>query len=360
MAPYKPARLFTSASQRSFSPTITNTPDLPAIDWSKVGQTPPQLLDGNSNSLPAADAIVLTWADAEWAAMQHVFCTGASAMPYSDRNTGSWSGWNRYTTGLPSGAPADWTFWGQWRLVRIGSGKILLFKSNTHLDWPGQSYLTDMIKLLIERVKPSLILSIGTAGGAITADHIGTVRAVSAGTLYEKGVAGSAWPTYKNDWSGADTVLDVSGFARLLLPIPATPTDLQSLVAQFNRYYRSGYSLSDLDPGNLDIGDAAPRIINQTGGSISLLTTPTFVVGTTSGAYRSYACIEMDDALIGQACNAAGVAFGFVRNISDPVQNSVLPAGIQGAWGSTIYDAYGLYSSYNGALAAWAMLAAGY
>jgi hypothetical protein len=78
--------------------------------------------------------------------------------------------------------------------------------------------------------------------------------------------------------------------------------------------------------------------------------------GDTSGTYSLYACIEMDDAVIAQACKTAGTAFGFVRNISDPVQNAALPPKAQGNWGSAIYDAYGFYTSYNGALAAWAML----
>jgi hypothetical protein len=65
----------------------------------------------------------------------------------------------------------------------------------------------------------------------------------------------------------------------------------------------------------------------------------------------------MDDAIIAETCVAAGVQFGFVRSISDPVQNAALPVKMQGNWGSTIYDAYGFYSSFNGALAAWAMLA---
>ena len=46
-----------------------------------------------------------------------------------------------------------------------GGADVLLFKSNTHLDWPGPAYLEDLIKLLIEEVSPALILSIGTAGG---------------------------------------------------------------------------------------------------------------------------------------------------------------------------------------------------
>lgn len=357
MTTYKPSRLFVTDEQKSFEPAIKNTPDLPVIDYSAVGQSAPKLLSGSGSTLPKADAIVITWASAEWAAMQHVFCDGGSAMSYSKRSESSWPDWNKYSKGLPSGGPSDWTFWGEWRLVEIGGSTVMLFKSNTHLDWPGQSYLTDMIKMLIADVTPSLILSIGTAGGAKVTDHIGTVRAVSAGTLYEQGVDPSKWPVYKNDWKAIDTVLNNSGFSKLLFPVPTVESDLESLCTQFNEYYGTACSLSDLDAGNLDYGDTTPQIDDETDESISLLTTPTFVVGTTAGAYQSYICIEMDDAIIGQVCNPAGVAFGFVRNISDPVQNASLSAEIQGNWGSAIYDSYGFYTSYNGALAAWAMLA---
>ena len=45
-----------------------------------------------------------------------------------------------------------------------------------------------------------------------------------------------------------------------------------------------------------------------------------------------------------------------MSNISDPVQNSMLPATIQAHWGEAIHDAYGIYTGYNGAIAAWAVL----
>lgn len=107
----------------------------------------------------------------------------------------------------------------------------------------------------------------------------------------------------------------------------------------------------------MNLGDSTPQIDDQTGGGDSLLTTPTFVVGTTAGNYDSYTAIEMGDAIIAEACTATGTAFGFVRNASDPVQGAALPAKAQGGWGSAVYDAYGFYTSHNGAIAAWAMLA---
>ena len=108
-----------------------------------------------------------------------------------------------------------------------------------------KTHLTDLIQLLVQQVKPGLILSIGTAGGAQTGDHVGTVRAVSAGTLYEQNIAPASWPVYQNSWTAIDTVLDTPGFTSLLLPIPTTATDLQSLCTQFNQYYSTSFSLSE-------------------------------------------------------------------------------------------------------------------
>lgn len=69
------------ASESEFYPTIHNTPDLPAIDWSVIGQQAPTLLDTPADYLPAADVVLLCWAEAEWAATEHVFCTSGSSMP---------------------------------------------------------------------------------------------------------------------------------------------------------------------------------------------------------------------------------------------------------------------------------------
>jgi hypothetical protein len=356
---YRPARLFITEKQSRFEPVISNTPDLPVIDWSEVGQVAPTLLSSPGGSgLPVADVVLITWAEAEWAAMQHVFCASDTAMPYSARSTASWSGWTEYSAGMPTSTVSGWDYWGEWRLVEVAGKQVLLWKSNTHLDFPGQTELSAMMQMLITEVKPGLVLSIGTAGGAMVGDHVGTVRAVSAGTLYEVGAAQGSWPVWANGWSAAATVLHNAGFASLLLPVPTTESDLAGLVTQFNSYYGSSYSIFDLDPDGLNTGDTQPKVVDATGGGVSLLTTPTFVVGTTAGTYATYACIEMDDAVLAEVCKGAGVAFGFVRNVSDPVQSATLPTDVQGSWGSAVYDAYGLYTSFNGALAAWAALVA--
>jgi hypothetical protein len=345
------------ARQVRFSHTIANAPPLPVVNYALVGKQAPGLPTPSIGALPQASTVVITWADAEWAALQHVFCAGNAAMPYSERTSGSWTSWEKWSKGMPRGAPSDWTFWGEYRLVEVSSNPVLLFKSNTHLDWPGAAYLQDLIKMIATEVKPSLILSVGTAGGAKPSDHIGTIRAVSAGTLFKSGQPPSSWPDYRNGWKASDTVLQAAGFRKMLFPVPTKTADLQQLCSQFNGQYRTNYTLAQLDPNSLNVGDPEPQIEDQTGGGASLLTTSSFVVGTTAGNFVAYTSIEMDDAIIGEACAGTGIAFGFVRNVSDPVQNVALPEKVQGDWGSAVYDTYGLYTSYNGALAAWAMLA---
>jgi len=358
---HNPKARFGLSLQQALAPAsqfaIEAAPPLPVVNFAAVGRAAPVLNATPAHTLPKASAVVITWAEAEWAAMQQVFCCGGTSMPYGDRTRATWPGWQRYSSDLPTGAPHGWTFWGYYRLVTVGATPVLLFKSNTHLDFPGASYLQALIGLLVRTVTPSVIVSIGTAGGAKPADHIGTVRAVSAGTLYEAGQPQASWPLYANAWTGGTAIVAHANFNQLLFPVPTRAADLQALCTQFNKLNGSKYTLAQHDPDGLNLGDPVPQIDNQTGSSASLLTTPTFVVGDTSGNYQDYTSIEMDDAVIGQACNSSNTAFGFIRNVSDPVQNAALPVGVQGGWGSAVYDAYGFYTSYNGALAAWALLA---
>jgi nucleoside phosphorylase len=353
-----PARLVLTAAMsdaeynKKFIPTLGNTPPLPQINWGLIDKAAPTLLD-TSTDLPSADAVVITWADAEWAALQHVFCGSNTAMPYSKRNESSWSGWQKYSDGAPEGLG----YWGYFRLVQVGAAKVLLFKSNVHYAAPdGEQNLQAFTDMLIHVVGPTLILSVGTAGGARTADPIGTVNVVHVDVLYETSQPQGSWPRYPSDWSPDWAIIGSAHFARLLFPVPTTAADLKNIAAQFNQFYSTNYPLSELDPRNLNLAAAEPAINNLGPANTALLTAKSFVVANTSGNLSSFACVEMDDAIIGKTA-AGKVAFGSVRNISDPIQNVALPDAFQGHWGEAIYTAYGLYTSFNGALTAWALLA---
>src|SRR5271169_310327 len=125
--PIHPTRLLVSAAltpaefSKKFRPNITNTPALPPVNWAAIGQAAPQLL-ATSSKIPSADALVIIWADQEWAAMQQVFC-GTTSMPYSRRNESSWGGWIKYNDGVPR----NLGYWGYYRLVQVNGAKVLLF-----------------------------------------------------------------------------------------------------------------------------------------------------------------------------------------------------------------------------------------
>jgi nucleoside phosphorylase len=351
----RPTRLL-AADAGADAPTthVHGLPPLAPIDWQAGGFTPPQPLDTPA-TLPKADAVVIVWADAEWAAMHHVFCASAESMPHSRGEEGDFPGWQKDAANLVAG-PAEWTYWGDYRLVQVGETRVLLYKSNTHLDYPGEAALKALIQRLAAIVQPKLIVSTGTAGGANATDHVGTVPIVSSATRYEAGKPPANWPRYAGAWRPQAAALKQASFAELLMPIPITPAALNELVSQFNAHGSTSYTLEQLDPLGLNLPDPVPAIHNLSGGTTSLLTASTFLVGTTDNRFDAYACIEMDDAVVAAECSQAGVLYGSVRNLSDPAQNPDLPPKAQGDWGSTIYKTYGFYTSFNGALAAWATI----
>lgn len=343
-----------------FRPRMGEMPSIPPVDWTVLDAGPPEPLDAPADELPRADAVVVTWAEAEWAAMEHVFLESGRPLEYGDRNRDHWPRWRTYDRDMPHyrGHDAEaWTRWGKYRLVEVAGRRILLFKSNTHLDWPGRKYLEALIGRLAARVEPELLLSIGTAGGARTEDHVGAVNVVASGTLYDADTPRERWPTWTSDFRPSWSLVERSGFPELLFPVPADRERLERLAKEFDAHYGTDYGLAELDPLGLNVARPEPAVDDLVPGGVSLLTTSSFVVGTDDGRFESFACIEMDDAVVGEVCHREGVAFGFVRNVSDPVQNADLPEEVQGNWGGAVYDVFGMYTSYNGALVTWAMLA---
>src|SRR5215510_3148415 len=85
----------------AFRPSIANAPPLPVVNYGLLGQQAPSLPTMPANELPKASAVVITWTDAEWAALQHVFCSGNATMAYSNHTRGSWTGWEKYAKELP-------------------------------------------------------------------------------------------------------------------------------------------------------------------------------------------------------------------------------------------------------------------
>jgi nucleoside phosphorylase len=292
---------------------------------------------------------VIAWADAEWAAIHHVFCASNEEMPHSAAASGQFPGWAQDTGTGEATASSDW---GWLRLVQVGGARVLLYKSNVHYAHQGAARLTAFTKRLTTLpAPPGLVVSTGTAGGANQADHVGTVVIVNAATLYDASQPAGDWPRYASSWR--PDAARLGAVAPLLKPIPITGVALTELAEQFDAHEHTSYTLSQLDPLSLNEPSPVPEVHDLTGASTSLLTAGSFLVGTTDDAFAAYGCIEMDDAIVAAECLAANVLYGSVRNLSDPAQPADL--GVKGgSWGSAVYRVYGLYTSFNGALAACA------
>jgi len=348
--PHAPARLIAEPGAVTFEPAVSGLPGLAPVDWPAAGLTAPGLLDTPVDLTSVeADAVVIAWADAEWAAAHHVFCASDQAMSHGDAASGRFPGW---VQDVGDGTASD--YWGWFRLVQVNDTRVLLYKSNVHYAHEGQPRLTALIRRLTSLPSPpGLVLSTGTAGGTNREDHVGTVVIVDAATLYDSSTPAGDWPRYASSW-----VPDTGGLAAvapLLVRIPITSATLTQLGEQFDAHEHATYTLAQLDPLGLNEADPTPAVRNLTGSSSSLLTAGSFLVGTTDDALAAYGCIEMDDAIVAAECQAAHVLYGSVRNLSDPAQPADLGAN-GGSWGSAVYSVYGLYTSFNGAVAACAAI----
>jgi Phosphorylase superfamily len=359
---------------------LTEPSQLPAVNWSLVGQSAPTLVNfdygGPDVKLPNADAIVMTWTSAEWAAMDHVFIrSGVAESPSSAiPSDGSWY---LYGRGAPSSGSGGNRLWGYYRLVRInsiggGSHNILLFKSDAHLAHsPYLSGLSKELQALVADVGPSRVYSIGTAGGATDQQNLGDVAITNCATCSLKLSANSGSPDNGKTFTcttffpnTANLLPDVQRNLFYKLNNVATMSEWDRLLTQAKGDRRDKslipYSLDDLmnspiEPTNL----GAPKAVNFKG--TPLLTTDTYFIAV--GNTPRYAALEMDDAVIAAAANQLNIPFAFIRNISDAVivtedkSGKPISPDAREAWSSVQYDHFGVYSSFNGALAAWATLA---
>ncbi len=359
------------------SSVLTEPSSLPIVDWSQVGQSAPTPIAIASRSpsdpLPKADVVILTWTENEWTAFDHVFLRSAMTQPESSQVLTN--KWFLYSRQAPSSS-ANNRLWGYFQLVRIpgGSGTdftVLLIKSDSHLAHPPWlSGLSEFINRIIADVQPSRIYSIGTAGGANGTQRLGDVAITNAAKIQLKlhenlvGVNFNNQTFTSTGWfPNTDLIPQVQSDLFLPLSGIATRQALQKVLQQTQNSSKGSslrpFALDDLlnpalDPQNL----GSPKADSFPG--TPLLTTDFYFIAESD---TPYAALEEDDAVIAKVAGDNHVHFAFIRNISDPLIPSQTPSGkaipdaARQDWSSAIYDHFGLYTSFNGALAAWATIA---
>lgn len=355
--------------QESKQLSTVHLPALPIVDWEKIGEQAPEIIDfsyqGPDASLPSADIVVITWTSAEWSALDHVFVNSQTIRKSSDE---SWqSQWYLYSKNAPKSYYS--TLWGYFRLIKINDKTVLLFKSEAHLAHPNYiDGLEDMVKCIIADVQPKIIYSIGTAGGSSLEEVLGdTVITNSGHIILEKKENLSA--PYNNqtiscNWFPAlglqEKITD-----NLLMPLNQvlTPDELNNLLDKLHEAKpdSAGLTLADLvneplDPNNL----MYPKMLPSK--DIPLLTTDYYFIANGNDSSQ-YCTLEMDDTVVGYVAGEEAVNYIFVRNISDPIVVSNSASGapiaddIREEWSSLIYQTCGFYTSFNGALTTWACIA---
>jgi nucleoside phosphorylase len=357
---------------------LTEPSLLPVVDWQLVGNSAPTPVNvtyqGPQAKLPNADFVVLTWTNAEWNALDHVFLR-SSAGPQSP-TSGLASRWLLYGRGASPSSPAN-PLWGYYQLVDIkgsanASHRVLLFKSDAHLAHPPWiNGLTEALQSIISDVQPSRVYSIGTAGGASLQQSLGDVAITNAAKIDLRDkpnlAAGYNGQTFSCTTWFPDTqslLPQVQSKLFYALDQIASQAQLDQILNQAKRDPRDKslvpYSIVDflneaLDPQNLK----SPKAVAFK--DTPLLTTDYYYI---ADGNTPYAALEMDDAVIARVAGQQNVPFAFVRNISDTLVPSIdshnrpIDPTARNAWSSLLYDHFGLYTSFNGALAAWATIAA--
>jgi hypothetical protein len=276
-----------------------------------------------------------------------------------------------YEPNIRSGAPALHSGrLASYLPVLLGDKTVLCMKSELHLNQDGKKLddgstslpVKDLFKQIIQEAKPKLFLTIGTAGSVTDAFKLGDVVVTRAARFWlgqEFKTAPFNGKTYKSSWT-----IPTAHFG-----------EAETMMAAFNQYL-SQPSVGVPSPQYAQVpmipapAPDPPRI-RLDGRDMAefhpILTTDWFEYGTTVNRLDRWgAGVEMGDAALGLAIKELPAGqrphWAIVRNMSDPVINGALPAkefhlNEQTTWAVAFYTGYGLYTSINGALATWAIVA---
>jgi nucleoside phosphorylase len=228
---------------------------------------------------------------------------------------------------------------GAWAVADIGKAKAVLVKSDLHPSTDGEKLpMVQLWQQMIAQVKPSLVITTGTAGGVGATTELGDVI-VTGSVRWDATTkfAGKSWAhtTYTSD--AGQAVLSLSTVQALLQ------------LAQ-----------SELMPANLVKVRTGPAQI--LGGTT--ITTDFFAFDDEADTYglRTYEptarAVEMDDAALGLACSSMATPPPWlsIRNASDP-QMSGANVHAEDVEAADIYKRYGYDTTSCSAIACWAIIA---
>lgn len=304
------------------------------IDW-PAGLVPMPGRKPRGASLPGADVLIVTWTVDEGHALSRVLTPGFDSS----------NDWKPYTKNFDSiatemrpGCPAlEKQRLGSYWTTKIGSRRVTLFKSDSHMSQDGPKLANARVwRQIIEDCKPRWVITTGTGGG------IGSQGAVGD-------VVVSRFVTF--DCKRQFKRLNGDSFASPQDPPAGRFAEAKSLF-EANRKF--------LPPDNA----RAPEILSAAASTDGVLTTDFFGFDNTDDTYGlegKGGLSEMGDAVLGMVCEALGgkaPQYVMVRNVSDPqIDSNGLTLAQQTTLAANIYKAYGRWSSVCSAIVCWAIVA---
>jgi nucleoside phosphorylase len=285
------------------------------------------------------DAVVVTWTAAEAAALATLLTPGHPVSSWYEYRhdvaryvplvTGSRAPFNssqadmaRYYHSL-----------GLYFPCRIGTRRVLLFKSGLHLDYDGPAVpVRQLMAEIAQAVSPAVFITTGTGGGVGTDVKLGDV--VAGGTVrFDCHAQFKAEP-----WATASYA--------------ATPLSAAALAAMTP-------ALTGVNAARIPDARAAPKVF--AGRTDAIVTTDVFAFDDSTNHYGlqglGQAC-DMGDAMVANALSAfPHIAFHAIRNASDPQianpNGNIETAAKQAA---SIYARFGGLTTAASVIASWAAI----
>ncbi|HEX8000789.1 MAG TPA: hypothetical protein VF528_20575 [Pyrinomonadaceae bacterium] len=359
--------------ERQVQPAAMALVDL-GLDWPDGLAPQPQELENepaSSDPLPEADVLVVTWTVAEVEALADTLTPG-----FSRKN---WYRYDRffqekYVKQIRKGAPAlAAKRLGSYFPTKIGNKTVLCFKSELHMNQDGIATgdgtatlpVKDLFHQMIAEVKPSLVITVGTAGATFPDHDLGDVMITRSAKF-------RCAREFKNEdfndkqYRCEEFTIPTGQFkaARALLKQHASNLVEPDFGPPTIRYDFSGPLIKapvnnpDFKLDGRDFDEFLP-----------MLTTDFFEFGTSTNGLEKIGCgVEMGDAVLGMVVeelkeqNQDAPLWLVIRNASDPQINGTLPdkpraRNMQAHWAVWYYETYGYWTSVNSAIATWAMIA---
>lgn len=328
-----------AAATLGFSDRVPQPVPWPSSPPRAMPLSPPPAETDDLSRFAGYDAVVITWTAAEAAALAALFTPNHQT-----------SQWYEYRHGVESYIPLvtgnqspfndtrpDYARYyhslGLYFPCVVGNSRVLLFKSGLHLAYDGPNTpVKNLIAEIVQAVRPSLLVTTGTAGGI-----------------------------------GGDTALgDVVIASRVRFDCTTQFKGKPWATAEYDAAAASAAILAAITPGLLEVNAShlpnRPRPKIWHGSNDAVVTTDFFGFDDSTDYYKLQGLgrmCDMGDAMVAQVVDGfQGIHFYSIRNASDPQipnpENDIEKAHEQA---TEIYSRYGAFTTAGSAIATWAVIA---